>query len=619
MAIDRSVRRSQTISPFGVGGVYDLGAESFVAMDTTKWGAQGDFDIRLPRLEEILRVEGFRSAPTAAEAPFPGGVRSGRPIPYFRFPGWLFCPTCRAMVKWKVGNEERGKQPKCPRCSKKVNLVPMRFMAVCRSGHLMDVPWGRWAHFGPDKTENQKGCREHQLEFISDPSRGAGLQSLIVRCRCGAKNDLERLPHKDSLKPLFKCTGTHPWQSQDSAAPCQEVPQVVQRGASNAYYPLVVSAIDIRADRDSKDDLSDMIKAHASWKPLSDASAFIDTPDHPLLQSYIQKILDDESLALRGITVEMIWATLNPAVPESPKTTRKVPSDEDLLLDEWKAFVDPPAPESGSDFIAEVVDLRAFEKDLPDKELPAWTEFQKLISNVTLARKLRVVRALKGFNRLEPEVERLMPPTLGVKPGWLPAIEIFGEGIFIGLDSETLAAWEKRVPAQHLQVMKNNKDRSSLAFLPEVNARFVLLHTLSHLLMRQLCFECGYSSSSLAERIYCDPKEDMAGILIYTASADSEGALGGLVREGLPDRLYGTFKSALFRATWCSNDPICSEMPQQGLQGLNKAACHACSLVAETSCGHANSLLDRSVIFGSAASSSIGYFSTFVEKIEGAL
>jgi hypothetical protein len=165
--------------------------------------------------------------------------------------------------------------------------------------------------------------------------------------------------------------------------------------------------------------------------------------------------------------------------------------------------------------------------------------------------------------------------------------------------------------------MRNARKRSTLGFLPEATDRFVLLHTLSHLLIRQLCFECGYSSSSLSERIYSDDEEGMAGILIYTASADSEGALGGLVREGLPDRLYGTFKTALFRANWCSSDPICSELQQQGVQGLNKSACHACTLVAETSCDHANSLLDRSVLIGAADAPQTGYFNHLVTLIEG--
>lgn len=111
----------------------------------------------------------------------------------------------------------------------------------------------------------------------------------------------------------------------------------------------------------------------------------------------------------------------------------------------------------------------------------------------------------------------------------------------------------------------------------------------------------------------------MAGILIYTASADSEGALGGLVRQGQPERLFSTIKTALFRGNWCSNDPICSELARQGIQGLNKSACHACTLIAETACNHANSLLDRSLLFGEVNNSSIGYFSNLLKMTEETL
>jgi len=624
MAIDRSIRRAQTVSPFGVGGVYDIGAESFVAMDTTKWKMNGEPDIRLPRLENLLRVNGFRSAPIAGEASFPGAMRGGQPIPYYRFPTWLFCPKCRAMIQWRASMEEKGKAPRCIHCAKKVNLVPMRFMAVCKSGHLMDVPWERWAHFGRDKTEAQRRCRNYNLEFISDPSRGAGLQSLAVRCKtCTAKSDLERLPHKDSLKPIFKCLGTHPWQSRDQAPTCDQTPQVVQRGSSNAYYPMVVSAIDIRAGRSAEDDLIETIKAHAAWPVVSQMYSYLDDPDDPAMRGVIQKpidqMLNDQALIDLNVTQDTIWRALKGSAPEAKVDIGIDANNDDLLKDEWKAFMEPPFSDSNADFIAEVVDLDSFGRSLADSESPSWKEFRKLIAQVTLARKLRVVRALKGFNRLEPEPDRLTPPTLGVRPSWLPATEIFGEGIFVALDLKELEAWEARLPPEHLEVMTRNKDLSTLGFLPEVSPRFVLLHTLSHLLMRQLCFECGYSSSSLTERLYYDASEDMSGLLIYTASADSEGALGGLVREGLPDRLYGTFKSSLFRATWCSNDPICSEMSQQGVQGLNKAACHACTLVAETSCDHANSILDRTVVLGSQDKPMIGYFRTFAEKIKESL
>ena len=612
MGIDRTVRRFQTITPFGVGGIYDFGSESFVGMDTTKWKVGGDPELRLPRLERILGVKGFRAAPVAGKALYEGAYRSGGSVPYLRFPSWLFCPNCRAMKQWFSGMEKEGEHPYCDSCGKKSHLVPMRFMAVCRAGHLADIPWGRWAHLG-----GRTNCSNHRLEFRSDPTRGAGLQSLVVACvNCGSENDLERLPFKDSLAGLKKgCDGTHPWQKRDLAEPCDQFPQVVQRGASNAYYPVVETAIDIRVGEESEESVFDLIRLHPKWEPLLTVKAHIESPNDPVAAAFIGPILADEKLQKLGVTADLIWDCLQDAGKVADAALPTAGDDESLLAEEWKAFVTPPESRSGSEFIAEQADLDNFEAQLPDAERLAWGEFRRLVSQITLAKKLRIVCALRGFTRLEPNHEFLMSPSLGASSNWLPATEIYGEGIFLALDADALEAWEKRIPDRVLAAMRNARKRATQGFLPEATDRFVLLHTLSHLLIRQLCFECGYSSSSLSERIYSDEEEGMAGLLIYTASADSEGALGGLVREGMPDRLYGTLKTALFRANWCSSDPICSELQQQGIQGLNKSACHACALVAETSCDYANSLLDRSVLVGEKDAREVGYFDRFISLI----
>jgi len=91
---------------------------------------------------------------------------------------------------------------------------------------------------------------------------------------------------------------------------------------------------------------------------------------------------------------------------------------------------------------------------------------------------------------------------------------------------------------------------------------------------------------------------DSLGLLIYTADGDSEGTMGGLVRQGRPGQLPVVFARALKTAFWCSADPLCSEGENQGMAGLNRAACHACLLVSETSCESANALLDRRFLVG---------------------
>lgn len=617
MAIDRKVRRSQTVTPFGVGAVYDFGAESFVAMDISKWRVEHEPDIRLPRLERVLRVQKFKAAPVAGRPPFSGAASTGKSVPYVRFPEWLFCPNCRAMHKWSFKKEKKGVHPVCPECRNNSKLAPMRFMAVCQNGHLMDIPWVRWAHRRA-RTPEQRACKFEELLFKSDPTRGAGTQSLIVACRrCGAENNLDGLQYKDSLKGFFHCQGRHPWERAEFKMDCDKIPQVVQRGGSNAYFANTVSAIDIRVGAKKESSIFDQIRLHAKWQPLVDLKENLPSLEDEVAKIFINPIVNDPHLKQLGVSAEIVWECLFETGSEDDDVAADAP--DDLLRDEWSAFINPPAISYDSNFIAEKVKFEEFEHFLPETERKIWSEFRTLVSVVTLVKKLRIVNALTGFSRLEHSYENQLSPSLGANTSWLPATEIFGEGIFLALSEKALKTWEKRVPHTVLHAMRDARLKTSMGFLPKVSERFVLLHTFAHMLIRQLCFECGYSSSSLTERIYSNADSGMAGILIYTASADSEGAMGGLVRQGQPDRLFSTVKTALFRGNWCSNDPICSELSRQGVQGLNKAACHACTLIAETACNHANSLLDRSLLIGDSSDTSYGYFSKFISLTEEAL
>ena len=143
----------------------------------------------------------------------------------------------------------------------------------------------------------------------------------------------------------------------------------------------------------------------------------------------------------------------------------------------------------------------------------------------------------------------------------------------------------------------------------------MLLHTLAHVLINQLSFDCGYGSASLRERLYCDftdPSRPMHGFLIYTASGDSEGTMGGLVRQGNPGRLETTLRRALKHAAWCSSDPVCIESKGQGSDNSNLAACHGCCLLPETSCEEGNRLLDRALLIGTPERPALGFFSKFL-------
>ena len=241
------------------------------------------------------------------------------------------------------------------------------------------------------------------------------------------------------------------------------------------------------------------------------------------------------------------------------------------------------------------------------------------LKSVALIEKVRVVTAFVGFSRINPITKMTDPGFVEIKKSstpWYPANEVRGEGIFIELNQNDIDEWLRQdsTIASRADILTKHYSES---FIGSTNPRvitpkYLMLHTLSHLLIKQLSFECGYNIASLCERIYCSEKSDgqeMAGIFIYTSSGDSEGTLGGLVRQGRPDTLPKIIRKAVNGARICSNDPVCMLSHGQGRESLNLAACHACMLLPETCCEERNSLLDRATIIGTYEKPEIGFWS----------
>jgi hypothetical protein len=245
------------------------------------------------------------------------------------------------------------------------------------------------------------------------------------------------------------------------------------------------------------------------------------------------------------------------------------------------------------------------------------------LAGITLVPRLRETRALAGFTRVYPENDQTLaerkamlwqtPPATP----WLPAYKVFGEGIYLELDEERLRGWEGREEVRSRVVPLAERFHGVLQRRRlrerDVSPRLVLMHTLAHLLMNQLTFDCGYSSASLRERLFAsaDRSAPMSGLLIYTAAGDAEGTMGGLVRMGKAGNLEPVIKRAIQNARWCSADPVCMELGNLGGQGpdsCNLAACHNCALSPETSCEEFNRFLDRALVVGSLERPSLGFF-----------
>jgi hypothetical protein len=406
----------------------------------------------------------------------------------------------------------------------------------------------------------------------------------------------------------LRCPGKQPWQYiPGGVPPCTETPIILQRGASNLYFSVIRSAIDIPPESayDPYADLTLEVLNHALFGVLRAA------PNGPMAEMAVSTIAAEldcsEAQVLLIAEQEARAVEGERAAPESTR---------ELETDEWRAFVTPQRDdedERGA-FITRHVSL--LDHAIARVELPdAYLRLDELVDRVVLATKLREVRALTGFSRYDV-AGTVVPPDLGKGIDWLPAVEVFGEGIFFSLREDTLLEWEQQasVVAAVAKLERRRLSHFIGSRLKPATPRFVLLHTFSHMLIRQLAFQCGYSSASLRERIYAASASDgepQAGILIYTAAGDVEGTLGGLVRQGEPPYLAGTILAALERGAWCSSDPICRENPGQGFGALNLAACHACALVSETSCENANVLLDRRLVIGLEGVLP-GYFQTVV-------
>jgi hypothetical protein len=183
--------------------------------------------------------------------------------------------------------------------------------------------------------------------------------------------------------------------------------------------------------------------------------------------------------------------------------------------------------------------------------------------------------------------------------------------VFIALNEHRLSEWERRpgvirrissISANYRRIFDEQGREPNRVVTP----RLVLVHTLAHILIAQWALDSGYPAASLRERLFASG--DGAGMLIYTATSDSAGSLGGVIQQGRSLSLEASLREAVDRAAWCSSDPLCIEADAAGVDSLNLAACHACVLLPEVSCEEMNVLLDRALIAGAPGAPELAFF-----------
>jgi Domain of unknown function (DUF1998) len=624
------IRRSQLIAPFGVGGmIVSPDGASLIGGGLDFWyrleiGSEIDdpdeFRVQEWRLENLLEVDYFRLPPDFRRPrPHQATPNSNITIPFLRFPRWHVCPKCSKLDE--RGLTERGRIL-CKHClaeSQKRTLHQVPFIAVCDAGHIQDFPFREWVH------QSINPHCDGTLSLFA--TGGASLGGQTVKCSCEASRSLANitvveesgewthLTEKLEDGARYPCPGLAPWLGATEPTICGRPLRGSLRSAANVYFPQQASAIYLpRKGAGASSDLIELLENDPTL------SMFIRVMADAGNQAKPEQLRQIKSLALRPFSNDEIRDAVEILTKGKPEAVPIV-EDEDLNT----AFRRPEfealrRARKEQQLLIRPADLATYE--------PTLTQY---FSRINLVDRLKETRAFTGFTRVFPENSQSLDDRKGMlwrspDPNgetWLPAYVVYGEGIFLEIDETELKRWEVRtnVSKRVQRLIDRYRAVSAERHLRErpLSPRLVLVHTLAHLLMLRLTFECGYGTSALRERLYVstDSNHPMAGVLIYTAAGDSEGTMGGLVRMGRPGNLEPVVRRALEGALWCSADPICMEIAISGGQGpnsLNLAACHGCCLVPETSCELFNSFLDRGLLVGDQGNADLGFFSALLAE-----
>ena len=624
-----SARPSSLLYTYGPGAIMDLPGFAVMPAGLDDWDRIWKRRDSIPLIVEprLLRVVRMHLGEQVDSLrPFPWQPKRGAfsddgldlGIPARVFPQWFRCTGCDflgPLPRFNYTNTHpyrpdlaqfthrncpgrRGNAGKSKR-GKESPAVPAQHLLTCTNGHLDEFPYDLWVHRGGS-------CPEAPLPDLKmrDANVGKSIGSNIICGSCGATRGMveaQGVPGREKLPK--KCRGRHPHLNAYDQN-CGARPALIMMGASNLWFGATQSIIVMpRTDDEKTELLADRLRAELGLDQLKQFGVQIDV---------VRALAGAKGIDVVGVGDDALAAAVSEALapPESDeeRTERQKSWDPiELLIPEWR-YLQKPAlfPQQKND------------SGLMVTEMQRGAKLHPRIDRVIAVNKMKKVNALLGFTRLDALdrindiASRLVKLTRDGRPHWVPATEDRGEGIFVQLDLSQVEQWESHIydtalwEAHRAANARNFANRLSATAAqsrvdPDVRLpppRYWLLHTLSHILIREMAMSCGYGAASLTERIYgwrTTPKwEGSAGLLICTTASDSDGTLGGLVALSQPDTFQDLVSKALRRAGRCSSDPVCAmRTPADPEDFLHGAACHCCSFASETSCEKANRYLDR--------------------------
>lgn len=625
-----SARPSSLLYTYGPGAIMDLPGMSVMPAGLDDWEPiwkrrDGIPTIIEPRLLRVVRMH--LGEQVEALRPFPWQPKKGQNttegndlgIPARVFPQWLRCTGCDflgPLPRFSYTNTHpfrpdlaqfshkncpgRGKAAGQSTGKRESPAVPAQHLLTCSNGHLDEFPYALWVHRGGS-------CPSAESPDLKmrDANVGKSVGSTIVCASCAATRGMaeaqgivgrEKIPQK--------CRGRHPhlnaWEPR-----CAARPALIMMGASNLWFPSLQTIIVMpRTEEENLDVIANRLRAELGVDQISQFGSQL-----PVIRALAAaKGIDVTSVTDTDLQ-EVIDSVLAPSESEAQRQQKLATWDPvELLIPEWRYLQKPVLfqQQQNSD-------------GLMVTEMQRGPKLPPVITRVVAVNEMKRVNAMIGFTRLD-EMERVndlasrvVKLTLDGRPTWVPATEDRGEGIFLQLDLDAVAAWEAAIVESdlweaHRQAHRRNFYRRFSETAKHIDPdtrlptpRYWMIHTFAHALIREMAMSCGYGAASLTERLYAWPespdREAAAGLLICTTASDSDGTMGGLVELSEPSRLETIVWAALRRSARCSSDPVCAmRTPRDPEDFLHGAACHSCSFASETSCERANRFLDRRLL-----------------------